>query len=108
MITFVALWNIAEGISESEFERWYSDVHIADAKRIPGLVGYRTNRAVAPGSQPFYRMAELSFADRPSFERAFASAEWKHAFADARTYITDHQRLVFETTQQTLEEPSDG
>lgn len=108
MITFVALWNIAEGISESEFERWYSDVHIADAKRIPGLVGYRTNRAEDSGSQQFYRMAELSFANRQSFEQAFVSPEWKHAFVDAQNYITDHQRLVFETIQQSLKEPPNG
>ncbi len=108
MITFVAVWNIAQGVSDSEFERWYSHVHIADAKRIPGLIGYRTNRAVDRSKQQFYRMAELSFEDMQSFEVAFASAEWKHAFVDAQNYITDHQRLVFETTQQDLAEHTDG
>jgi uncharacterized protein (TIGR02118 family) len=104
MITFVALWNIREGVSVEEFERWYVDRHIPDARRIPGLVGYRTNRAI--GEQGWYRMAELSFPDRETFDRAFASPEWKHALADAGNYITDHQRLLFETTVQRLEEPN--
>ena len=48
----------------------------------------------------------ISFPDRETFDRAFASPEWKHALADAGNYITDHQRLLFETTVQRLEEPN--
>ena len=77
MFKFVAMWNIRSGLSEAEFERWYKDTHIEDAKRIPGLVKYTVNR-ISGGSQsgaPYYRMAELCFANEESFQKAFGSAE---------------------------------
>jgi uncharacterized protein (TIGR02118 family) len=93
------MWNIRSGLSEAEFERWYKDTHIEDAKRIPGLIKYTVNR-ITGGRQsgaPYYRMAELCFANEESFQKAFGSAEWKHAFEDAQNYITGHIRLQFDS-----------
>jgi uncharacterized protein (TIGR02118 family) len=75
-----------------------------DAQRIPGLVGYTVNRVSdsARDGSPYYRMAELCFASREGFEKAFASPEWKHAFADAQGYVADHIRLQFESTDVPL------
>lgn len=105
MFKFVALWNIKPGVSEDEFERWYRDRHIGDARRIPGLVRYTVNRRSdgAAADARYYRMAELCFADEASFEKAFASPEWKHAFEDAQGYIADHLRMKFESTEIELE-----
>lgn len=105
MYKFVAMWNIRPGVTEADFERWYVERHMGDAKRIPGLVRYTVNRVSdsARDGSPYYRMAELCFASRESFERAFASPEWKHAFADAQGYIADHVRLQFESTDVPLE-----
>lgn len=100
----MALWNIRPGLSEAEFERWYVEQHMLDAQRIPGLIGYTVNR-VAGGSQSrsrYYRMAELCFATAADFEKAFVSPEWKHAFADAQSYIVDHLRLQFDSTNVPL------
>lgn len=104
MYKFVALWNIRPGVSEAEFERWYSERHMGDAQQIPGLVKYTVNRVgdSVREASPYYRMAELGFASRESFEKAFASPEWKHAFADAQGYIVDHVRLQFESTDVPL------
>lgn len=105
MIKFVAMWNVKPGVSEAEFERWYRERHMDDAKRIPGLVRYTVSRALSePGkASPYYRMAELCFASEEDFKAAFESAEWKHAFADAQGYIADHIRLRFDSTDVPLE-----
>lgn len=106
MIKFVALWNLPEGMSEAEFEQWYEETHIPDARRIPGLRRYTVNRAPPPkrGEQRYYRMAELSFDSLEAVEQAMDSPEWRHAFADARDRITDHTRVFFETREIPLDD----
>ena len=99
MLKFVALWNIKEGITEAQFEQWYRNTHMPDAKRIPGLRRYTVNRAAAPvrGESRYYRMAELSFDSHEAMQQALNTPEWQHAFADAQRYITDHLRLQLES-----------
>lgn len=99
MIKVAALWNIPKTMSEQEFEKWYEEKHIPDAKKIPGLRKYMVNRVVSRhrNSSKYYRMAELCFDSMEAVEQALDSAEWKHAFADAKDKITDHIRLYFET-----------
>ena len=101
MIKFVALWNLPPGMSAAEFERWYEEQHIPDARRIPGLRRYTVNRAAdgQEGAQRYYRMAELSFDSLEAVEEAMRSPEWQHAFADARDKIADHTRLYFESRE---------
>ena len=104
MLKFVALWNVAPGLSEAEFEHWYRKVHVADAKRIPGLRRYTINR-VAPGQaagSAYYRMAELSFDSLEAAQAAMASPEWRHAFHDAQDKITGHVRLFFQSEEVPL------
>jgi len=99
MIKFIAMWNIKPGVSEAEFERWYQK-HMGDARRIPGLVRYTVSRML-PGPQgraPYYRMAELCFADEAAYQQAFASKEWQESFVDAQSYIADHVRYRAEST----------
>ena len=105
MFKFVALWNIKPGISEEDFERWYAEQHMGDAKRIPRLIKYTVNLVDTPDNSPsrYYRMAELCFRTREDFEKAFISPEWKHAFVDAQSYITDHLRLQFTSQDVPLE-----
>ena len=105
MLKFVAMWNIKEGISEAEFERWYRDVHMPDAKRIPGLRKYTVNRVTeaARGESRYYRMAELCFDSHEAMQEALKTTEWQHAFRDVQGYITDHLRLKFESEEVPLE-----
>ena len=64
MFKFVAMWNIRPGLPKSEFEEWYTERHIPDAKHIPGLVKYTVNRVsdAARDNSRYYRMAELCFS----------------------------------------------
>ena len=102
---FVALWNLPEGASEAEFERWYREVHIPDAKRIPGLRRYTVNRACAQTrpTSAFYRMAELSFDSYEAAQQALASPEWKHALSDASGRLTGHLRIFFDSEEIALD-----
>jgi len=101
MVKVVALWNIREEISEKEFEKWYEEKHIPDAKKIPGLKKYTVNRVVFKhrNSSVYYRMAELCFDSMERVEEALESREWTYAFADAKDKIADHIRLFFETKE---------
>jgi uncharacterized protein (TIGR02118 family) len=105
MLKFVALWNIREGIAEADFEHWYRNVHMPDAKRIPGLRRYTVNRVTdaARGESRYYRMAELCFDSHEAMQKALETPEWQHAFRDAQGWITDHLRLKLETEDVPLE-----
>jgi uncharacterized protein (TIGR02118 family) len=102
---FVALWNLPDGDSEAEFERWYRDIHIPDAKRIPGLRRYTVNRACAQTrvTSSFYRMAELSFDSFEAAQIALASPEWKHALSDASGRLAGHVRIFFDSEEVPLD-----
>ena len=100
MIKVVSIWALPPGMSESEFEAWYVDKHIGDAKKIPGLRRYTVNRVIPEerANSRFYRMAELSFDTAEAARAAFESPEWKYAFADAKRYIGEFMRFYFDST----------
>ena len=80
MLKVVSMWKLPEGMSEQEFEKWYREKHIGDAKKISGLRRYTVNR-VAPSERaaaPYYRMAELSFDNIEAAKAAFESPQWKY------------------------------
>ncbi len=97
MLKFVALWNLAPDVNEADFERWYQETHVEDARRIPGLRRYTVNRAAQPvrADARYYRMAELTFDSYSAAQSALATPEWQHAFQDAKGRIADHLRLFF-------------
>ncbi|MCL4232211.1 MAG: hypothetical protein KJ053_11560 [Dehalococcoidia bacterium] len=72
MIRFVHLFNYACGITEGE--EWYLGTHTAAARKLPGVIGYRSWRGFdagipypSPGAptphDQFVRRSELQFAD---------------------------------------------
>ena len=104
MIKVAALWNISSAMTEDDFEKWYQERHIPDAKKIPGLRNYTVSRVVSKyrSSSKYYRMAELCFDSIEAVEEALESPEWQHAFTDAKDKIADHIRLFFETKDISL------
>lgn len=101
MVKVVALWNIPKEMKEEEFENWYQQKHIQDAKNIPGLRKYQVNKVVQryQSSSKYYRMAELCFDSIDAAEKALESPEWQYAFKDAKGKIADHVRLFFDTRE---------
>ena len=72
------------------FDRYYDDVHIPIATKIPGLQGYTVAR---PGpdenGQPAYHMiATLTFASQEALAGALSSAEGQAAAADIVNFAT--------------------
>lgn len=60
------------------FDEHYLGVHMPLAEKIPGLQRAETSKFTAAldgGEQPYYRAAELYFADAAAMQAAFASPE---------------------------------
>ncbi len=74
-------YDIVDGVSIEEYERWIWDVHVPDLLANPYVDRLEFNTVVRPvlatsaGSptadepQTFYRIAELHFADHEAYER---------------------------------------
>lgn len=74
MIRFVHLFNYPDAISAEEGEAWYLTEHVPAARRLPGLVGYRSWKGFDAGipfpsagaptpHDQFVRRSELWFKD---------------------------------------------
>lgn len=92
MIRFVHLFNYTEGVSKEAGEKWYVESHVPEARKLPGLIGYRSYRGVdvgipypSPGAptphDQFVRRSELIFEDVASAVAALrgSAALWKPA-----------------------------
>jgi uncharacterized protein (TIGR02118 family) len=88
MVRFLVLYNTPE--DPAEFDRYYREVHIPLAKRLPGLSRYTISRDVGliRGPETYYMIAELDFADRAGLEDAFASPEGQAAAQDVPKFAT--------------------
>jgi hypothetical protein len=74
-------YDIVEGVTVEEYERWIWDVHVPDLLANPYLDRLVFNTVVRPVSttsdgtpttakpESFYRIAELHFADHAAFEK---------------------------------------
>jgi uncharacterized protein (TIGR02118 family) len=105
MLKIVALFNPADGVSIEAFEDWYLNKHVVDARKIPNLRRYTIHRVHSSVQErsAHFRLAELEFDDLPSAERSLASPEYQYALRDAKSYIKDHIRYIFESTEVILQ-----
>ena len=97
LVKVTSLWNLPAELSEGEFEKWYLEKHVPEAKKIPGLRKYVINK-VHPKYQAesrYYRMVELCFDSVEELEAALQSKEWQEAFKDAAGKVADFIRLYF-------------
>lgn len=70
-VRFVYLFNYPCGISLEEGERWFRETHVPAIRALPGVVSFRTWRALPPipmwtfdPYDRFVRLVELVFADK--------------------------------------------
>jgi len=74
MIRFVHLFNYAKGLSKEKGEAWYLNEHVPQAKKLPGVVQYRSWPGIDVGipfpsagaptpHDQFVRRSELCFED---------------------------------------------
>ena len=88
MVRFLVLYNTPE--DPAEFDRYYREVHIPLAQKLPGLRRYTISRdvAVIRGTEAYYLIAELDFDDRAALENAFQSPQGQAAAQDVPKFAT--------------------
>ena len=88
MVRFLVLYNTPE--DPVEFDRYYREVHIPLAQKLPGLRRYTISQdmAVIRGADAYYMIAELDFDDRAALENAFQSPEGQAAAQDVPKFAT--------------------
>ena len=90
MYVVVAFWGAPGDSDVDEFEKYYFDVHVPLARRVPGLKRLTLTRTEAglEGAKPaFYRVAELYFESREALERSEKSPQWTAMREDAAKMI---------------------
>ena len=95
MIKLLALYKKPADLDA--FMKHYEEVHIPLVKKIPGLAKAVINKAIgAPmGGEPAYFMiAEMHFADKPTFDAAMASPENRAAGKDIMSFAKDLATLM--------------
>lgn len=73
------------------FERYYAATHMPLARTIPHLERIEAGKVIAsPGGEepPYYRIAELWFADMETLQTAMGTEEGKAAGADVANFAT--------------------
>lgn len=79
-----------------EFERHYRETHMPLVAELPGLQGASAARFVAAadgGDLPWYRTAELTFADEQAVEKAMASDAGRAVSSDFQSIAPPGSRL---------------
>jgi len=73
---------------EAAFLDYYVNRHLALARTLPGLLGYRyvQPRALGPGDAPAFMLFEADFADEAAMLKALASDVGARVAADVPNY----------------------
>ena len=80
------------------FDKYYFDVHVPLAKKIPGVRKYQVSRgpvATPAGPSPFHLIATLTFDDVAAIQSAFGSPEGQAAVADVQKFATAGVEMNF-------------
>jgi uncharacterized protein (TIGR02118 family) len=81
------------------FDEHYAGVHAPLVAKLPGLQRFETGTltlALDGGELPYYRIAELYFADRAAMDAAFGSAEGAATAADYGAIAPPGSRMFIE------------
>ena len=80
------------------FDRYYREIHVPLARKMPGLRGYIANKpgSLDPqGQSPTYFIAELYFDDLAALQTALQSPEGQAAAADVANFATGGSTTLF-------------
>src|SRR6185369_12761385 len=89
MVKLVALYGTPT--DSAAFDAYYRTTHMPIALTIPGLVRAETARILGTaesGEAPYYRVAELCFADMEQLKAGAASPEGRATLADLANFAT--------------------
>ena len=70
------------------FEKYYREVHLPLAKKLPGMLDHRFTLNVDAGGQesPYFAIFEADFETKEAYEAAMASPEGQAVGADVPNY----------------------
>ena len=83
----------------AEFDRYYYEVHVPLARKLPGLKGWTIGKcqSVNPAEQPAYYMIVGLYADsRADMEAILDSPAGKAAVADVANFATGGATFLFD------------
>lgn len=86
MYKIVAIWGSPKDSDIEAFEKYYHDVHVPLARKVPGLkklVLTRIDSGLEGAKPPFYRVAELYFDSKEALDTAHHVPEWSAMRQDA-------------------------
>lgn len=98
MIKLIALYKKPEDVEA--FEEHYRNVHTPLTEKVPYMRKFVAGKAWgAPRGEPaYYRVAEMWFDDRESFDKAMASDENRAAGKDLMSFARDLVTVFFVET----------
>ena len=101
MIKLIALFKQPDDVDA--FERHYTEVHAPLIRKVPYMRNFVSSKVFgAPrGAPAFYRVAEMWFDDRPSFDKAMASEENRAAGKDLMSFARDYVTMIFVDSEET-------
>jgi hypothetical protein len=76
MVKAILGYNIMPNMTVEAYEKWLTEVHLPDLKRIPGLkrVVFNTVKGIVRGETTFYRISELHYENMEAFQKA---VQWR-------------------------------
>ena len=80
------------------FDRYYRDVHVPIAKKVPGLRGYEVTRGeigMLGGRSPYHLIAVLTFDSMTAVQAALASPQGQATAADIGNFATGGVDIYF-------------
>ncbi len=85
------------------FDEHYLSVHAPLARAMPGLLHFESGQLVAAadgGDLPYYRVAELTFADQAALAAASASPQGAQTVADYQRIAPEGSRMFVSATDE--------
>jgi len=96
MIKLVAMYGKPQ--DPAHFDRYYREVHVPLAKKIPGLKRFTLHKVLGSpqeGEPPYYCLTEVYWDDLETARKALASADGQASYNDVPNYATGGVTFVF-------------
>ncbi len=96
MIKLVAMYGKPH--DPAHFDRYYREIHVRLAKKIPGLKRFTIHKALGspqPGEPPYYCLTEVYWNDLETARKALASPDGQASYNDVPNYATGGVTFVF-------------
>ncbi len=103
MIKLVAMYGKPE--DPAHFDRYYREVHVPLAKKIPGLRRFTIHKVLGSpqeGEPPSYCLTEVHWDDLETARKALASPDGQASYNDVPNYATGGVTFVFTDIQEVL------